>query len=176
MMKRLAASAKYYAVATIDNNENEVKITADGGQNFTMLINGKKIEADFVKTGHNLYSLIIDNKSYEIDIYFDGEKYDVLVNGDHFAVEVFDELKKMLRDRVTKGLQGRQIISTPMPGLVTKVMVQEGQEVEEGTPLLILVAMKMENQIKSPKKGVVQNLYVAPNQTVSIGDKLVIID
>lgn len=175
-MKRLAASTKYYAVAGAAKDEHEVKITGAGGKNFTMELDGKVIEADFVKTGHNLYSLIIDDKSYEIDIYFDRDKYDVLVNGDHFTVEVFDELKKMLRDRVTKGVQGRQIIATPMPGLVTKVLVQEGQEVKEGDPLLILVAMKMENQIKSPKNGVVQNLYVHANQTVSIGDKLVIID
>lgn len=175
-MKRLAASTKYYAVAGAAKDEHEVKITGVGGQNFTMELDGRVIEADFVKTGHNLYSLIIDDKSYEIDIYFDGEKYDILVNGDHFTVEVFDELKKMLRDRVTRGVQGRQIISTPMPGLVTKVMVKEGQEVKEGDPLLILVAMKMENQIKSPKNGVVQNLYVQASQTVSIGDKLVIID
>lgn len=175
-MKKLAASTKYYAVAGTDNDEHEVRIVGVGGKNFTMEVDGKIIEADFVKTGHNLYSLIIDNKSYEIDIYFDGEAYDVLVNGDHFTVAVFDELKKMLRDRVTKGLQGRQIISTPMPGLVTKVMVSEGQEVKEGDPMIILVAMKMENQIKAPKNGIVQNLYVVANQTVSIGDKLVIID
>lgn len=175
-MRKLAASTKYYAVAGATNDEHEVKITGAGGKNFTLEIDGKSLEADFVKTGHNLFSLIIDNKSYEIDIYFDGTKYDILVNGDHFTVEVFDELKKMLRDRVTKGLQGRQIISTPMPGLVTKVMVKEGQEVSEGDPLLILVAMKMENQIKAPKNGIVQNLYVVPNQTVSIGDKLAIID
>lgn len=175
-MKKLAASTKYYAVADTDKDEHEVKISGVSGSDFLLEVDGKPLEVNFIRAGNNLYSLLIDNKSYEIDIYFNGDKYDVLVNGDYFTVEVFDELKKMLRDRVTKGLQGRQIITTPMPGLVTKVMVEKGQEVQEGDPLLILVAMKMENQIKAPKSGVVEELYVAPDQTVSIGDKLVVID
>ena len=102
--------------------------------------------------------------------------YDVLVNGDYFKIDILDELKKVLRDRVSKGLQGRQVIAAQMPGIVTQVMVKEGQEVEEGQPLLILVAMKMENQIKAPKAGVVQNVYVEANQTVAIGDKLAVIE
>lgn len=174
-MKKVAIAAKYYAIADGFEDEHDIKITK-GGDSYNLEIDGKEVVADFVKTGHNLYSLIIDNKSYEIDIYFDGEKYEVLVNGDYFKVEILDELKKMLRDRTSKALQGRQVITTPMPGLVTKVMVKEGQEVKEGDPLLILVAMKMENQIKSPKDGIVQDLYVSENQTVSVGDKLVVID
>ncbi len=175
-MKRLAAAAKYYAIAEGKENEYEVQIKETSGQEFKIDIDGKEMIVDFVKTGHNLFSLIIDNKSYEIDIHIEDSKYDVLVNGDHYSVEVLDELKKMLRDRVQRGLQGKQIMLTPMPGVVTKVMVEAGQEVEEGQPLLILVAMKMENQIKAPKSGVVQEVYVRENQTVSIGDKMIVIE
>ena len=121
-------------------------------------------------------SIIIDNKSYEIDIHSERESYDVLVNGDYFKIDILDELKKVLRDRVSKGLQGRQVIAAQMPGIVTQVMVEEGQEVEEGQALLILVAMKMENQIKAPKAGIVQNIYVEANQTGAIGDKLAVIE
>lgn len=174
-MEKVTAAAKYYAIAEGFDDEHDIKVFGNG-PSFMLDIDGKEVIADFVKTGHNLYSLIIDNQSYEIDIYNVASKYDVLVNGDYFKVEILDELKKMLRDRTSKGIQGRQVIATPMPGLVTKVMVKEGQEVKAGDPLLILVAMKMENQIKSPKDGIVQNLYVSPNQTVSVGDKLAVID
>lgn len=174
-MKKLTVASKYYAIPDGFEDEHDIKIT-ESGDSYKMELDGKEIIADFVKTGENLYSLIIDNKSYEIDIHYDGEKYEILVDGDYYKVEVLDELKKMLRDRTSQALQGRQVISTSMPGLVTKVMVSQGQEVKEGDPLLILVAMKMENQIKSPKDGVVQELFVSENQTVSVGDKLAVID
>ena len=153
-----------------------MQIKCVGANAFILNVDGKDIEVDFQRTGHNLYSIIIDNKSYEIDIHNDRESYDVLVNGDYFKIDILDELKKVLRDRVSKGLQGRQVIAAQMPGIVTQVMVKEGQEVEEGQPLLILVAMKMENQIKAPKAGIVQNVYVEANQTVAIGDKLAVIE
>ena len=149
------AATKYYAIPEGFDKESVVQIKCVGVNAFVLSVDDKDIEVDFQRTGHNLYSIIINNKSYEIDIH---------------------ELKKVLRDRVSKGLQGRQVIASQMPGIVTQVMVKEGQEVEEGQPLLILVAMKMENQIKAPKAGIVQNVYVEANQTVAIGDKLAVIE
>ncbi len=170
------SATKYYAIPEGYDKESVVQIKCVGSSAFILSVDGKDIEVDFQRTGHNLYSIIIDNKSYEIDIHNHRESYDVLVNGDYFKIDILDELKKVLRDRVSKSLQGRQVISSQMPGIVTQVMVEEGQEVEEGQPLLILVAMKMENQIKAPKSGVVQNIYIEANQTVAIGDKLVVIE
>jgi biotin carboxyl carrier protein len=63
-----------------------------------------------------------------------------------------------------------------MPGMIWKVLVEPGQEVEAGQPLMILVAMKMENEIKAPKAGVVQELFVKPDQTVAAGDKLAVVE
>ncbi len=163
------AATKYYAIPEGFDKESVVQIKCVGVNAFVLSVDDKDIEVDFQRTGHNLYSIIINNKSYEIDIHNDRESYDVLVNGDYFKIDI-------LRDRVSKGLQGRQVIASQMPGIVTQVMVKEGQEVEEGQPLLILVAMKMENQIKAPKAGIVQNVYVEANQTVAIGDKLAVIE
>ncbi|MDE7170154.1 MAG: biotin/lipoyl-binding protein [Mucispirillum sp.] len=170
------AATKYYAIPEGYEQESTVHIKHIGPGVFVVNVDGRDIEVDFQRTGHNLYSIIIDNKSYEIDIHNDKDSYDVLVNGDYYKIDILDELKKIMRDRVSKSLQGRQVIATPMPGIVTQVMVEEGQEVEEGQPLLILVAMKMENQIKAPKAGIVQNLYVEANQTVAIGDKLAVVE
>lgn len=167
---------KYYAIPEGYESESVVQIKCVGPNGFQISVDGKDIDVDFQKTGMNLYSMIIDNKSYEIDIHNDKESYDVLVNGDYFKIDILDELKKVLRDKVSKSLQGRQVITSQMPGIVTQVLVEEGQEVEEGQPLLILVAMKMENQIKAPKAGIVQNVYVSNEQTVAIGDKLVVIE
>ena len=172
----LISARKYYAIPEGYEKESVVEVKCVGTQGFILSVDGQDIEVDFQRTGMYLYSMIINNKSYEIDIHNDKDSYDVLVNGDYYKVDILDELKKVLRDRVSKSLQGRQVITSQMPGIVTQVLVEEGQEVEEGQPLLILVAMKMENQIKAPKSGVVQNIYVSAEQTVAIGDKLVVIE
>jgi biotin carboxyl carrier protein len=60
--------------------------------------------------------------------------------------------------------------------MIWKVLVEPEQEVKAGQPLMILVAMKMENEIKAPKDGVVQELFVKPDQTVAAGDKLAVVE
>ena len=94
------AATKYYAIPEGYDKESVVQIKCVGANAFILNVDGKDIEVDFQRTGHNLYSIIIDNKSYEIDIHNDRESYDVLVNGDYFKIDILDELKKVFRDRV----------------------------------------------------------------------------
>ena len=71
---------------------------------------------------------------------------------------------------------GQEVVEAPMPGNIWKVLVKEGQEVKEGDVLLILEAMKMENEILSPKDGVVSKLATSEGAAVNTGDQLVILD
>ena len=91
-------------------------------------------------------------------------------------MEILDELKKMIKERGESTLSGRQVIEAQMPGVIQKVLVKEGEEVKTGDPLLVLIAMKMENEITAPKDGVVQEVLVKENETVSNGDKLIIVE
>ncbi|MCR3956665.1 MAG: biotin/lipoyl-binding protein [Gudongella sp.] len=70
----------------------------------------------------------------------------------------------------------QEVVEAPMPGNIWKVLVKEGQEVKEGDVLLILEAMKMENEILSPKDGVVSKLATSEGSAVNTGDQLVILD
>lgn len=71
---------------------------------------------------------------------------------------------------------GQEVVSAPMPGTILKVMAKEGQEVKAGEILVILEAMKMENEIVAPRAGKVASIVVSVGATVNSGEKLVIID
>lgn len=71
--------------------------------------------------------------------------------------------------------EGQEIVETPIPGSIFKILVNEGDQVNEGDVLLILEAMKMENEIVSPRDGVVESIAVDTGATVGMGDTLVIL-
>ena len=166
---------KYYCNIGDINKDYEVEVHEDDG-GFKVVIDGLEHKVDFYKSGDNLYSIIIDNVNYEVDIAEKDNKYEILRHGDLFCVEILDELKKMIKERGESTLSGRQVIEAQMPGVIQKVLVKEEDEVKTGDPLLVLIAMKMENEITAPKDGVVQEILVKENETVSNGDKLIIVE
>lgn len=117
------------------------------------------------------YSVLIGGRSYEA-IASNGE---VRVNGKTFAVEVFDP--RSLRGRKSKGQgEGRQNVAAMMPGKVIRVLVAEGDAVEAGQGLIVVEAMKMQNEMKSPKSGRVAEVKTKPDATVAAGEVLIVIE
>lgn len=164
---------------TIDKGEQEHIVDLVERKNgiFEIDIDGRKYTADFSVAGDAVYSIIVDGKSYAMDIDEKGDIFTILTDeGDTFEVEVLDEMKRLMKMRSTAGLEGRQVIEAQMPGYIWKLLVEPGQEVEAGQPLMILVAMKMENEIKAPKAGTVQDIFVTLDQTVATGDKLAVVE
>jgi len=161
--------------ATVNKNKEKeyiINISVSGLNTFKIDIDGKKFLVDSVRINENIYSIIINGRSYAVDITEKGDCYDVMIDGDHFDIEVLDEVKRLIKHRTSSVAVGTQTLEANMPGYIWKLMVDEGQEIKEGDPLMILVAMKMENEIKSPKDGVVGKIFVKLNDTVSAGDKL----
>ena len=103
-------------------------------------------------------------------------KYEVKNRGDLFQISVIDELKKMRLSRTHSEAVGRQVITAQMPGVILKVYVKEGDEVKAGDPLCVLVAMKMENEICSPKDGTVKEVYINETDKMSVGDKMMVVE
>ena len=173
MVKTLA---KYFA--QVEGNEAyvPVEILFANADIYVVSVDGQEYTVDYAESSQGLHSFIINNVSYGVEIHKNGYIFDVQRADDHFRVEILDEMKKFMKDRVAKGLQGRQVIDTQMPGLIVKILVEKGQEVSVGTPLMIMEAMKMENEIKSSKAGIVQDIFVKEGATVGTGDKLVIVD
>ncbi len=130
------------------------------------------------------YSLLIGGKSYEVFARRlsqanekDGQTYEVLLAGQRFEVTVEDE-----RTRVLAGLTGAKVssgaarIQAPMPGLVVNVLVEQGASVEQGQTVIVLEAMKMENDLVSPIAGIIKEIKIGKGQTVDQGAVLVLVE
>lgn len=112
-------------------------------------------------------------------------KYYVTVNGNKYEVEVESENNEIAMSEESpmpnktnninkvsvEGIQG-EIISAPMPGKIVSIKVSEGESVKKNDVLLVLEAMKMENEIVSPKDGIITNIFVNKNDTVNPQEKL----
>ncbi|MBI2942199.1 MAG: biotin/lipoyl-binding protein [Chloroflexi bacterium] len=129
----------------------------------------------------SLYSLLVDHRSYEVFIDQEqGEQegeYHVLIEGEQYKLTVQDEWARRLAtiQRRAHIQAGELPIKAPMPGYVVAVLVKPGQRVERGQGLVILSAMKMENEIKAPRAGTVQSANVEAGQTVEQGRVLLVL-
>ncbi|MFN2194676.1 MAG: biotin/lipoyl-containing protein [Anaerolineales bacterium] len=146
-------------VATINEKEYLVEIIDDHHVN----IDGHDYEIDFTSVSDQpVYSVLMNGKSFEAYVYQDEVLWVVVLHGSLYSIKVEDEREKRLRE-ATGGnvvLTGDTPIKAPMPGLVISVLVEEGQQVAKGDTLLILESMKMQNELQSPRDGVVSRLKV----------------
>ncbi len=118
--------------------------------------------------GVPLYSLIVNNESYEGYVYPDENGWQVLLRGQFYQVRVEDERERRLRTAAASGERAgaEVVLKAPMPGLVIDVLVHDDQPVEKGQTLLILESMKMQNELRAPRAGLVTRLKVKPGESV----------
>jgi biotin carboxyl carrier protein len=129
------------------------------------------------------YSLIIENKSYEIFARrlskpdeTNGQTYEIEVAGQRFEVYIEDEREKALAGAVKSAREtGNAMVRAPMPGLVLGIPHAVGTSVTRGQTVIVLEAMKMENDLSSPIAGTIEEVHVSKGQTVNQGDILVVI-
>jgi biotin carboxyl carrier protein len=160
-------------ITILNGRQFEIDIQNDG----RILVNGEPRAVDFHALGPSLYSLIMDNQSYEVVIDDQNGDYDVQMRGHRYQGEVLDERAQLLASR-RGGLaadSGEISIKSPMPGLIVAVPVIEGQAVQQGQTLVILESMKMQNELKAPRAGTVQRISVHPGQSVEQSKLLVTI-
>lgn len=166
---------KYFA--TVNDRVYEIDIDHQG----RVTVDGQELAADMkLVGGRHLYSLLLDSASYEIVLDTEAEKrnlYTVMVSGLQYDVKVQDERSRRLAlvDRSLRPPEGELLIKAPIPGLVVKVPVTAGQEVGEGETLVILEAMKMENELRAPRAGLAHDVRVAPGDQVALGQVLLAI-
>ena len=117
----------------------------------------------------NEYHIKVDELgSGKLKVYFDGETFEVETRSD-IEKELFQNLGE------NKGGSGKGVIAAPLPGIIFSIDVKVGDQVKKGKKLISLVAMKMENEIKSDIEGVVKEIRVKKEDTVNKGDILVVI-
>lgn len=165
----------YLTIQEIPDTEFKVEILEDGPIK-KVTVNDTLYDVNYNVGGDTIYSIIMNNRSYGVQISNKGDTYDIMHKGDSFKVQVIDELKKMRLARTKSSISGRQVLTAQMPGAIQKVYVGPGDMVKAGTPLCILTAMKMENEICSPIDGTVKEVFVSENDKIAVGDKMMIVE
>jgi len=164
-------------IAWIDNKQYEVEVELQNGL-YLVSLNGKKHRVDARKLADgSIYSMLIAGESYEADVRPDGEVINVSIHGESYRVSVTEELWAKAATSAEAGpVRGAYELKAPMPGLVVQICVKEGQKVQEGEPLVVIEAMKMQNELSAQSAGTVKNILVKEQDAVDPDRVLLVIE
>lgn len=125
------------------------------------------VDADWVETEADVYSLLIDGRVFEARV----DASEVVVAGHRFSCELEDP-RQWQRGGSSAAAAGNSSITAPMPGKVVRVLVDAGQEVTAGQGIVVVEAMKMQNEMKSPRAGRIGSIRVKAGDSVESGQVL----
>lgn len=140
-------------------------------------IDGQDIEVDAAPTARDVLSILVGGKAYEIkrERSLQGELH-MVIGSARYAVDVQDPRSLRTRRAVAGSEVGPQRLKAAMPGKIVRILVQEQDDVKAGQSIVVMEAMKMQNEMKSPKDGRVQKILTAEGSAVNAGDTLAIIE
>jgi biotin carboxyl carrier protein len=161
----------------LNGRETRVGITPLDEHRFTIVIDEVPYAVDVQSTGPDSLSLLMENRSNDLTYFRRGEQIELHIGDQCFPIEILDERKAWTpRSRAKAGPSGREIIKAFMPGKIVLVGVRPGDRVTPGSSVLIIEAMKMENEIFCRGGGIVRTVHVKPGQAVENDAVLVEID
>jgi len=148
------------------------------GEGLQIELDGKKLRVDMAPVAPEVYSLLVDGRSYEVQVRSQENGCQVFFGPRHYSVTVEDERARMIRklSADARTHERSRDVRAAMPGLVVKVEVKEGDRVKTGDGLVVVEAMKMENEVRAQQKGVVKQLFVKKGMTVDQGQTLLILE
>src|SRR5215203_3279916 len=140
---------------TLESDEHRVEAERAGPGRFRITAEGEESIVEVLYSGDGRIRALIDEEPLEAEILLGPEKVLISLRGETHTLR---KLKPPAVDETGPGADAAASLTAPMPGTVVKVLVEEGQDVEEGQLLLILEAMKMEQPVSAPHAGVVHSL------------------
>lgn len=152
---------------------HDVLVTRQNGH-YIVEVDGHRREIDLHRLENNFYSFIVEHRSYEVSIERDGDRYKVRRGAAQLDVEISDPSRQARDTRAVAA--GPERVASQMPGKVVRVLVVEGDRIDPGAGLVVVEAMKMENEITTEKGGRVTRIAVSPGETVERGTLLVIVE
>jgi biotin carboxyl carrier protein len=137
------------------------------------LLNGREFPLDVISTQAGVFSVLIGGQSFEVKQESIGAETNIIVGSQRFPIELRDPRSLRSRRNSNADLAGPRKVTAPMPGKVVRILVQAGTAVEQGQGVIVIEAMKMQNELKSPKRGVVRKLAISEGAAVEAGQVLV---
>jgi len=164
-------------VATLDGADYELEVEELRADSFRIRLGERQFDADLKQIGPVSYSVIVADRSFDFDVVRDGEELVITSRGGTTRLMLVDAARRAMRTGGrAREVGGRVELKAAMPGRVIGVLVQQGDEVKADQGVIVIEAMKMENELKSPKAGLVTEVKVAAGQTVEKGEVLLVIE
>jgi biotin carboxyl carrier protein len=168
---------RYVALLDGGKREETIKVTGHGTGRYQVEVGGRVHQVDAFRHDHGTISLLVDAQSYSVQLDRREAEVKVHIRGNQYPLEILDERRLRMRQAAGKlTLEGKHTLTSPMPGKVVKVLARVGDAVKEGQGVVVIEAMKMENEMKSPKDGKVVELHVVEGQAVDGGARLAAIE
>lgn len=167
---------KLIAKLNDENYEVSLKKTC---RKVSAVIDGRAYELEASEVEPNVYLLKHENKIYQIFVSPKGNAVDpffVSLGNNDFEIDLIDPKRMRSFAGAAASNGGASEIKTAMPGKVVRVLAEEGAEIKQGDGVLIVEAMKMQNEMKAPKDGIVKEIRVREGTTVNAGDILAVIE
>ena len=162
-------------VVTIGDTTETVEVSGEAGR-YRLTIGSEVWEVDGRLTAQGIYSLLIGGVSYVADVWDEDGACVVDVGDERYVLRVEEQTRYIIRTKGgAAGGQDALTLVAPLPGRIVHVAVKPGDRVEKGATLLVIEAMKMENEFKAGTAGTVTEVRVEAGQAVNGGDVLVVI-
>lgn len=166
-------SIRYFV--TVKGHEHVVDLV-EGPDGVEVVFDGSAVDADLVALqADGLHSLLLDGHSREMVLEREGDRTFVSLDGERIEVRVQDEVSRALSAIGGAKLAGKAEVLAPMPGVVVDVPVKPGDEVRAGQPVVVVEAMKMQNELTAEADGTVERVLVKAGQSVDGGAVLVVV-
>ena len=165
-------------IANISGTQHELEIKRDGSR-VVAEIDGREVEVEASALQPGVYLLRAEGQVYECRVAHNEakrESLEITVGSHAYNLTLADPKRLRSSAQLSAHADGTVQIAAPMPGKVVRVLVEAGVEVEAGTGIVVVEAMKMQNEMKSPKAGKVTSINFAPGATVNAGDVLAVIE
>ena len=162
-------------IVTINSKKKTIKTSGNG----SVVFNDKKYYAGISKISNQSFLLKLNDSIYDITVHkLNNERYGFLIDGHYYETTVRTQLQEKANEFLSlKEKQSHHdVLKAPMPGLVLKVKKKVGDDVEIGESVVILEAMKMENDIRSPASGIIKEIKVTEGNSVEKGEILISIE
>jgi len=167
-------------IAELNHEKHTVEIMRGGdGLSLTAEVDGRRYELESSQPEPNVYLFKYQNRIYQIFVSPNdksGEPYAVNVGSQNYEIKIYDPKRLRGTSADDEQTTGASEIKTAMPGKLVRVLVEAGAEIKKGEGVLIVEAMKMQNEMKSPKDGIIKEIRFAEGATVNAGDVLAVIE
>jgi biotin carboxyl carrier protein len=155
----------------VNGISRDIEILAPGAACRFRLDNGAERTADVALPEPGLYSILLDGHSYDVQVERTPQRLIVVVRGHRFEIEVHDP-RRWSRQSAGRRADDVEIVTAPMPGKVVRILASAGDTIEPGQGILVVEAMKMQNEMKATRAGRVISVTVQEGATVTAGEVL----